>query len=114
MPQRRLFVGLKDKNDFYKFKEIYSNNDVIPHDKIHSLRLCHIHIWEFGSYEWKRHLIFRDYLKKHTDICNKYTHLKNKLSIKDWLDGNEYNDAKNIFVKQIESQALLWHNKQDV
>ena len=110
MPERRLFVGLKDKKDFAKFQKIYSYDDEIPHKRIQMYKLSHIHIWEFESDEWKRHIAFRDYLKAHTEISEKYAHLKNKLSKKDWIDGNEYNDAKNYFIKQIESQAILWYD----
>ena len=117
MPKRRLFVGLKNKNDFNKFKKIYSNYEDIPHEKIHRYRLCHIHIWEFGSSEWKRHIAFRDYLKEHIQIQEKYKHLKVELSKKDWIDGNEYNLGKNDFIKQIESEAILWydiHNRYNI
>ena len=110
MPERRLFVGLKDKEDFAKFQKIYSNDDEIPHKRLQIYKLSHVHIWEFESDEWKRHIAFRDYLKKHVEISKRYSHLKNKLSKKDWVDGNEYNDAKNDFIKQVESQAILWYD----
>ena len=47
MPERRLFVGLKDKKDFAKFQKIYSYNNEIPHKRLHKYKLTHIHIWEF-------------------------------------------------------------------
>ena len=111
MPKRRLFVGLKNKNDSHKFKKIYSNDEEIPHEKIHSFRLCHIHIWKFGTYEWERHIAFRDYLKEHTKIKDEYELLKVKLSKKNWIDGNEYNFGKNDFIKEIESNAISWYDK---
>ena len=110
MPERRLFVGLKDKKDFAKFQKIYSYDDEIPHKRLQIYKLSHIHIWEFESDEWKRHIAFRDYLKEHVEISKTYSHLKNKLSKKDWVDDNEYNDAKNDFIKQVESQAILWYD----
>jgi len=112
MPKRRLFVGLKNKNDFNKFKKIYSNYEDIPHEKIHRYRLCHIHIWEFGSSEWKRHIAFRDYLIEHIQIQEKYKHLKVELSKKDWKDGNEYNSGKNDFIEAIETKAISWYDKK--
>ena len=111
MPRRRLFVGLKKKIDFHKFQEKYSNNEEIPNNEINNLRLCHIHIWKFGSSEWKRHIAFREYLKKYPVVCEKYAYLKNNLSEKNWVDGNEYNSAKNNFIKQVESEAYPWYNK---
>ena len=110
MPERRLFVGLKDKKDFDKFQNIYSYDDEIPHKRIQMYKLSHIHIWEFESDEWKRHIAFRDYLNEHVEIGKRYSHLKNKLSKRDWVDVNEYNDAKNDFIKQVESQAILWYD----
>ena len=117
MPKRRLFVGLKNKNDFHKFKEIYSNNEEIPHEEIHGFKLCHIHIWRFGTSEWKRHIAFKDYLKEHAKIKKEYEILKIRLSQEDWIDGNEYNLGKNDFIKQIESEAVLWydiHNRNNI
>ena len=117
MPKRRLFIGLKNKNDFYKFKKIYSNNEEIPHKEIHGFKLCHIHIWEFETSEWKRHIAFRDYLKEYEKIKKEYEILKIRLSKENWIDGNEYNLGKNDFIKQIESEAILWcdkHNRYNI
>lgn len=114
MPNRRLFVGLKSNKDSIQFQKIYSNNNEIPHKKIQPYKLTHIHVWEIQSYDWKRHIAFRDYLRIHTEICKKYSSLKYKLSEKEWIDGNEYNDAKNNFIKEIEAKALLWYDKQIV
>ncbi|HED07234.1 MAG TPA: GrpB family protein [Ignavibacteria bacterium] len=110
MPQRRLFVGLKDKNNYIKFKNIYTEGDLIPHEKILSNRLCHVHIWEFGTSEWVRHIAFRDYLIENPKIKTHYETLKKQLSLKNWSDGNEYNNGKNSFIKTEESKAILWYN----
>ncbi len=111
MPKRRLFIGLKNDKDISKFKKIYSNDNKIPHERLQKYKLTHIHIWEFQSNEWNRHIAFREYLKEHDDIRKNYSNLKYKLSKKQWIDGNEYNDAKNDFIKQVESQAILWYNR---
>ena len=52
-----------------------------------------------------------EYLKKYPGVCEKYAHLKNELSEKNWVDGNEYNSAKNNFIKQVESEAYPWYDK---
>ena len=111
MPNRRLFVGLKDKKYIRNFQNIYSKGDFIPHEKINQLRLTHIHIWEHGTDDWNRHIAFRDYLREHPEIANQYESLKKQLSLKDWEDGNEYNDAKDSFIKTEESKAILWYRK---
>ncbi|AGK54466.1 GrpB family protein [Bacillus sp. 1NLA3E] len=43
-------------------------------------RSHHVHIYQIGSYEIKRHLAFRDYLKSHTDEIKNYGELKEKLA----------------------------------
>ena len=113
MPNRRLFVGLKDKKDIKFFQNTYSKKDLIPHDKINQLRLAHIHIWEHGTDDWNRHIAFRDYLKEHPEITSQYESLKKQLSLKDWKDGNEYNDAKDSFIKTEEAKAILWYGKNN-
>jgi len=112
MPLRRFFLGLKDKKDRAKFKDIYSEGDTIPHEKISSHKLCHIHVWEFGSSEWIRHIAFRDYLIEHPTVKDQYATLKKQLSKENWRDGNEYNEGKDSFIKVEQSKAVLWYNKE--
>ena len=111
MPNRRLFVGLKDKKLIRNFQNIYSKGDLIPHKIINQHRLAHIHIWEYEAKDWNRHIAFRDYLMEHPEIASEYESLKKQLSLKDWEDGNEYNDAKDSFIKREESKAILWYRK---
>ena len=108
-PQRRFFIGLKDKKDYVKFQSIYSYNDNIPHNKLQNYKLSHIHIWQYNSYDWIRHIAFRNYLIEHPNDMLQYEKLKKNLSEKEWLDGDEYNDAKNDFIKNLELKAILWY-----
>lgn len=110
MPLRRLFVGLKNKKNHIKFKNTYTENDIIPHEEINSQRLTHVHIWEFGTSEWIRHIAFREYLIEHPEIKSRYEAIKKQLSSKNWRDGMEYNDGKDSFIKTEESKAILWYN----
>lgn len=32
------------------------------------------------------------------------------LSVKEWRDGNEYNEGKDDFIKQEEAKALAWYS----
>ena len=109
LPQRRFFVGLKDNKDYPKFQSIYSHNDNIPHSKLQKYKLSHIHIWQYNSDDWIRHIAFRDYLIEHPNAMLQYEELKKNLSEKEWLDGNEYNDAKNGYIKNLELKAILWY-----
>tara|TARA_B100000579_G_scaffold409878_1_gene399293 strand:- start:2362 stop:2967 length:606 start_codon:yes stop_codon:yes gene_type:complete len=109
IPKRRFFVGLKKKNYFTKFQNIYSKNDNIPHDELQKYKLSHIHIWQYKSDDWIRHIAFRDYLIEHPNDRLQYEKLKMELSEKEWFDGNEYNDSKNDFIKNLELKAILWY-----
>lgn len=112
MPDRRLFVGLKDEKDIRNFQNIYSKGDLIPHEKINQIRLAHIHIWEYKTDDWFRHIAFREYLKDHPNIKSQYELLKKQLSLMDWNDGNEYNEAKDSFIKKEEAKAILWYENK--
>jgi GrpB-like predicted nucleotidyltransferase (UPF0157 family) len=107
MPFRRFFVKLKTNPAFFT-PTVYSEKDEVP-NKLNDYKLAHIHILEYNSYHWMRHIAFREYLKKHTDVKNEYQKIKIQLSSLDWRDGNEYNDAKNDFIKRTEKKAIEWY-----
>lgn len=65
----------------------------------------HIHLVQTGGDWWTRHILFRDYLKENVDAKNEYASLKRQLAKKEWIDGNEYADAKTNFIKTIENKA---------
>ena len=108
MPERRLFVGLKDTADLTKFKSVYTADDDIPHEEINNNRHCHIHCWVYDSDEWIRHIAFREYLKNFKEARESYSNLKLMLSKKNWRDGMHYNDNKNSFIKREELKAIKW------
>ena len=64
----------------------------------------HIHLVEYNSPWWKRHIQFRDYLRHHPEAVNEYAELKKGLASK-FTDTNEYANAKTEFVKKIENLA---------
>ena len=109
MPLRRLFVGLKDSGAQHRFNHTYAEAAGIPHAAIAAHRLCHVHVWEYGSSEWIRHIAFREYLMAHPSAALEYAQLKQQLSTLDWRDGNAYNDGKNRFVKALEAKAVSWY-----
>ena len=111
MPYRRFFIKLKTQPDFFTPK-VYCEKDEVPNE-LNDYKLAHIHILEYNSYHWTRHIAFREYVKKHTDIKNEYEKIKIYLSALEWRDGNEYNSAKNGFIKQTEEKALEWYGRQN-
>ena len=112
MPNRRLFVRLKDEVDENRFLKIYQTLDNIPHEKLYDSRIAHVHIWKFGTPDWIRHIAFREYIKAYPSIKNQYETLKKELSKRNWADGNEYNDGKDKFIKTEEEKAIEWYKNQ--
>ena len=112
MPNRRLFVGLKNRTDSSNFPIIFDDAELIPHAEINKLRKCHIHVWEYGSSDWVRHIAFREYLKHHPGTKEAYGKLKWKLGFEEWEHGMAYNDGKNDFVKAVQAHAMDWYKTQ--
>lgn len=112
MPERRLYVKLKKDSNLADFKRKYTESDVLPHEQINDQRLAHVHIWIYGSTEWRRHIAFRDYLRSHAAVKAEYAELKKALSKKSWKHGMAYNDGKNDFVQRVQTEAVAWYNEQ--
>jgi len=112
MPYRRFFVALIDQPEALGLPEHIAPNDEIPvrlHD--HSLRIAHIHSIPLQSEHWLRHIAFRDYLRVHEEVRDQYQAIKEKLVLQQWKDGNDYNDAKDEFLKEHEAKAVEWYKK---
>lgn len=110
MPYRRFFIKLTDVPQNLGLPEIIRPDDEIP-EKLHNhnLRLAHIHTIPVSSEHWLRHIAFRDYLKAHSEVREEYQQLKEELSAKEWLDGNDYNEGKDPFIKREEKKAVQWY-----
>lgn len=110
MPYRRFFIKLTDKPQILGFPEIIHLGDEIPEELYnHQLRIAHIHTIPTSSEHWLRHLAFRDYLRSHPKVKEEYQQLKEKLSKREWIDGNDYNDGKDPFIKREEGNAIRWY-----
>ena len=68
-------------------------------------RTYHLHVYEMGSPHIERHLAFRDYLIAHPQIAERYSSMKRSLSV---LPRSEYQRSKDMFVAQVEADALVW------
>lgn len=110
LPDRRFFVKHKVNPQTLSLPKIFKKHDKIPaNTNEHDNRLAHIHIWPQSSEHWLRHIAFRDYLRTHTGVKQQYQQLKENLSQKEWVDGNEYNEAKDSFLKTEEKNAVDWY-----
>lgn len=65
----------------------------------------HIHIWQEGSDEIQKHLLFRDYLRTHAETRTAYQALKEDLAEKFKNDRATYTLKKDPFIKTVLKQA---------
>lgn len=79
------------------------------HRMMRSGRLdVHVHICAAGS-EWeRRHLLFRDLLRRNAADRDAYGALKRRLAQRDWADMNAYADAKGSLIAEIMARADAW------
>ena len=109
MPDRRLYVRLKDTENPSRFPRLFREGDFIPHEEMNHARIAHVHIWPHLGPQWQRHIAFREYLKAHPKVRAEYERIKKGLSTREWVDGNEYNMGKDAFIKREEARALEWY-----
>ena len=65
----------------------------------------HLHMVQKGSGFWKRHLLFRDYLRMHPNVAQQYYHLKKELASKYGVNREAYTSAKTSFIESIVAKA---------
>ena len=111
MPHRRLFSGLKALKDKAPPLVIDLNDEFIRGQAFSPL--TNIHIVVKDTFPWHRHLAFRDFLRTHSDLRDEYGQLKKTLSKLDFKDTNDYNAAKDSFIKKTEIRALTWYRNQN-
>ncbi len=68
-------------------------------------RTHHIHVMVNTTYEWKKHILFRDYLIQHPSEVERYSDLKKKLASKFEFDREKYTDGKEEFILGIIEKA---------
>lgn len=68
-------------------------------------RTHHVHIVEYGSWTYWRHILFRDYLLVHPETAQRYEQLKREIAIKFKTDRNAYTNSKTEFIQSIVAQA---------
>jgi GrpB-like predicted nucleotidyltransferase (UPF0157 family) len=73
----------------------------------HPPRGCryHLHLMEFPSAFWDKHLLFRDYLRAHPDAAQEYKQLKRELAARFRDDRPRYTEAKDDFIEKTLKQA---------
>jgi GrpB-like predicted nucleotidyltransferase (UPF0157 family) len=76
-------------------------------------RTHHIHVFETGNSEIKRHTNFRDYMIEHPEESKQYGELKKELAIKFRYDNEGYCNGKDTFIKEIDKKAYEWDKSKD-
>jgi GrpB-like predicted nucleotidyltransferase (UPF0157 family) len=72
----------------------------------------HIHMVELDSSFWKRHLLFRDYLRDHPAVAQEYATLKKLLAKEHGTDMDGYTEGKSEFIIRVEAKAKLWAERE--
>ncbi|MBI2279252.1 MAG: GrpB family protein [Bacteroidetes bacterium] len=109
-PSRRLFVKLTPLKNLVPPKIIGIGEEYIGGKDFKSL--ANIHIIVKDTYDWTRHIAFRDFLNTYPEIKDKYYKLKKNLSEQEFKHQFEYSAAKDSFIKETEKLALTWFHKQ--
>ncbi|WP_308820136.1 GrpB family protein [Pseudonocardia alni] len=67
-----------------------------------------VHICADGSDWERRHLLFRDWLRRDTTDRDAYASLKRDLATRTWPDMNAYAAAKGLLITEITARAEAW------
>lgn len=65
----------------------------------------HLHMVELASDFWKKHLLFRDFLRTHSEVAQEYCELKKKLATTYGTDHEGYTAAKTPFIESVVAKA---------
>lgn len=97
---------------------LYFSRQVIPYRSFFTRRHTgkigfHLHIYEQGDPQIKRHVNFRDYMLAHLEDAKIYAELKLRLAKQFKEDINHYVIGKDKLVQQIDTKAKLWLGKRN-
>jgi GrpB-like predicted nucleotidyltransferase (UPF0157 family) len=71
-------------------------------------RDVHVHIWVAGSEHERRHLVFRDWLRRSPEDRALYAATKHALAGRAWKTMNDYAFAKDDVIAEITARAEAW------
>ena len=70
-----------------------------------SPRSHHLHVTTTAADFWRKHILFRDYLRAHPETAREYYELKVQLAAQYGDDRDGYTNAKTEFVRGVEQKA---------
>jgi GrpB-like predicted nucleotidyltransferase (UPF0157 family) len=68
-------------------------------------RTHYLHVEKLNSRNWKNHIIFRNYLRRHKKAVREYNKLKETLAKEFKNDRDQYTAKKDYFIKKIINKA---------
>ncbi len=71
------------------------------------VRTHHLHLVEITSKFWEHHLLFRNFLRNHSEAAQQYYRLKQELAAQFRGDREAYTDAKTQFIESILEKARV-------
>ncbi|HTZ07805.1 MAG TPA: GrpB family protein [Acidimicrobiales bacterium] len=71
-------------------------------------RTVHVHLWRAGSSDERRHVLFRDWLRRHEGDRRRYEATKRRLAARRWRDTNDDAEAKGPVIAAIMERAERW------
>ena len=77
------------------------------HKGLPESRTHHLHVVEITSDFWRRHLLFRDYLRTHPEVAREYEALKRRLAERYRFDRQAYTEAKTEFIQAVVERARM-------
>jgi GrpB-like predicted nucleotidyltransferase (UPF0157 family) len=85
-------------------------NEIIPerryfHKGPPEARAFHLHLVEYPSDFWDKHILFRDWLRSHGEDAEDYYQLKKELAARFVRDREGYTDAKTDFIESVVARA---------
>lgn len=92
-------IGLADGSD--QLKKLFFHQPP-------QARRCHIHVREHGRINQQYPLLFRDFLRAHTEIRQAYGKIKQELAIRFADDAGAYYAIKDPYMDTIYQAALIW------
>jgi GrpB-like predicted nucleotidyltransferase (UPF0157 family) len=75
-------------------------------------RRTHVHVRRAGSFSEQWALLFRDYLRAHSDAAAEYAAVKRRLALRFRNDRRAYTDAKGPFLWEVIRRADEWAQAQ--
>lgn len=65
----------------------------------------HLHVYQMNSESWHEQLLFRDYLRKHSNVRKEYERIKRALANKYRFNRVAYTEAKAPFIQHVVERA---------